>query len=213
MKLTLNGVETVRQNDPVDPKRYRVITYINHAELKKLSPPDFPWPNPRQKDETSKTGVKVRKSMADAPSIFHLKNQGILILAHSATPCRDGAVVIEIRGAAEGLSNGGSTQRSLSTLTTAAGLVPVEIQCGAADALALAINLARNGGEQMDAYSIANSNKKFEWLKGIFTGLSGVPELKYRAGGQEDRGKVQRVERASVVGAFPSLQGDKARDR
>lgn len=192
MKVVLPVVNPVVQAYPKDVRPGKTIGgFLPVSKFNYLDPKRFPWVNVRNQDPTvhaTATSNIITKSLygddpiESDPSSFHIKNQGVAILAGDGKILANGHVELSLEAGLHGLFNGGGTTLAIlnGDFSTTVAYAPIKILCGdfTDKDFNLTVNLAHNTGTPVDAYSVANHRGWFAWLKS----MPNAPKLKYKEG-------------------------------
>lgn len=226
--LKVSPKDIKRLDDPYEEGRYAYEALIPITEAEKLIIGNA---NPRNQNTLSSLPKEIKKSLEEAPKLFHLKNRGIWIAAKKAEyDNQAGTLSLYCPQTDEeryGAVDGGHTLaviqeylnelRSDSSVTWAAdgrpnkipiSYVPLHIRLGVEDVLTEMVS-SLNRSAQLKEYTLANYEGEFEELKKLLQDENFFKDIDFRENGQGEYDVLTVIQRLTLFcnGVFPAKKG------
>jgi hypothetical protein len=171
-KVIIEADYSRRIPDPLNKiaQEYNIEHFVLFAKANKL-PKDIPVDaNPRAQKTNRSIYKDVRKSLdAAAEPTFHLKNKGITILAERVDVSADSKIYTLHIKDGQGIADGGHTYAIVKESQDDGSCpdnqyVRIEVIKGVSPDMAVDISSGLNTAVQVQEYSLANLEHKFDWI-------------------------------------------------
>ena len=226
--LKINPKDIKRLDDPYHEARYSYEALIPVTEAEKLIIGNA---NPRSQNTLSPLPREIKKSLEEAPKLFHLKNRGIWIAAKRAEYDNQTGILNlfcpqtdeERYGAVDGGHTLAVIQEYLNELRSDTSItwtadgrpakipvphVALHIRVGVEEVLTDMVS-SLNRSAQLKEYTLANYEGEFDELKGLLQRENFFPQIDFRENGQGEYDALSLIQRLTLFcnGIFPAKKG------
>lgn len=202
MKVKFNVFSFSKLVDPFDKECVIARLLVDITQVPSTIPMDT---NPRNQNMSTATVRGIKESLLNKDEhIFHLLNRGLTISAKSIS-CKDSVVTIDFEDESiHGDIDGGHTYQAILELqdnfNPGEQFVTMEVITGPIiESVFTKLAAARNQSQQIVNKSIAELEKRFEWLKAVYSDEPYSKNIFYRENGF---GSIDVADIISIINMF-----------